>query len=237
MHRLHPSRPPAEGDLRAHASYQSLCVDAPQIDGQTTRGQEISPMTAHVILLGIGSFSVCLLFHVILWQFRRPYHHALALFGIFFLGGGFLLMVSAFLMRSLSGTDWLAIGLMHVALSCGYIQLYPASQANSPSVTLLMAVRKSMPAGLTDEDIHALFETRSAVHPPSQKTPEGGGLPLRGCRPLSSWGGLQDRVEELVVSGLVQDEAGQLSLTHRGRAFISPFIYFRKMLGIPEGKG
>ena len=164
-------------------------------------------MPAVVLLLGVSIFSLCLVGHIIVWRFHRPRHDARVLFALFFMGG--IALLSGFF-GSLSGTDWMANVLLHVAMSCGYIQLYPASQANSPSVTILKAVSQSMPHGMNEAEIRSLLDLEK---------------------------NFQERIEDLLVSGLMIRENGRLSLTKRGRAFIVPFIYYRRMLGIPEGKG
>ena len=99
-------------------------------------------MPPTVLFLGVSAFLLCLSAHVMLWRFCRPRHELPVLLLLFFLGGLLLLFV---LRGSLSRIDWLATFLLHLALSCGYIQLYPASQAESPSVTLLTTVSRSMP--------------------------------------------------------------------------------------------
>lgn len=167
-------------------------------------------MHGNVLLLGLGLFGFCLATHVILWRFYRPRHHVLALMTLFFIGGLILLWGVRAAFDSLSGADGVAIALLHIALSCGYIQLYPASQAQSPSVTILIAVKKSMPRGMSESEIGSLLNPEMTFH---------------------------DRIEDLVAAGLIRDGNEKLALTDRGRAFILPFIYYRRMLGIPEGKG
>ena len=166
-------------------------------------------MPAAVLFLGISTFLVSLTGHVLLWRRRRPRHQLPALLAIFFIVGPLWLAAFHNFFGPLSDTDWLAAALLHLAMSCGYIQLYPASQGNSPSVTILTAVHESMPLGMTEAEIRALLDTEKAF---------------------------QDRIDDLVLSGLVQDGKGKLSLTDKRRTFIFPFIYYRRLLAIPEGK-
>ena len=156
-------------------------------------------MPAEILFSGIGTFFTCLAFHVILWRFYHPKRHALALFGVFFTGGAFVMTV--FHLFSVPAM------FLHAALSCGYIQLYPACQAQSPSVTILKAVGERP---MTEAEIRSLLDP--------EKT-------------------FQNRIEDLTASGLVKEQNGKLSLSERGRAFILPFIVYRRLLGIPEGKG
>lgn len=159
--------------------------------------------------MGLGIFAICMTLHVLLWRIYQPKRHLVALLSLFFLGGAVLFFALQIFFK-LSFPDALAVALLHTALSCGYIQLYPASQAQSPSVTILTTVKKSMPHGMTENEIRSLLNTEMTF---------------------------QDRVEDLMAAGLVQHEKKGLSLTKRGRGFILPFIYYRRMLGIPEGKG
>ena len=166
-------------------------------------------MSPEVIFLGAGTFLVCLAAHVILWRLRRPHRHALALLAVFFMGGASLLSLERVIFH-LGIENWIAVALLHFAMSCGYIQLYPASQAQSPSVTILLAVKKSMPRGMSEAEIVSLINPGKIFH---------------------------DRIEDLTASGLVTGQNGTLALTARGRAFIRPFMIYRALLGIPEGKG
>jgi hypothetical protein len=166
-------------------------------------------MSLAVLVLGIAIFLLCLLLHILLWRSLRPQKHIPALLAIFF-GAGALLVFLAASGLNLSHADAFAVLLLHVAISCGYIQLYPASQADSPSVIILSAVQDAMPQGLSESELQALIQTKNAF---------------------------QGRVDDLVFSGLVADKNGTLSLTDRGRAFILPFMIYRRLLGIPEGKG
>ena len=167
-------------------------------------------MPVHVLFLGISTFGICLAAHVLLWRFHPPHHHVPALFALFSIGGMLLLCTVRIHFDFLSGTDWTAVVLLHAAMSSAYIQLYPAGQARSPSAALLIAVGQSMPRGMNEAEIRHLLDPEKAFH---------------------------ERLKDLAVSGLIRNENGKLSLTARGRAFILPFLYYRRMLGIPEGKG
>lgn len=99
---------------------------------------------------------------------------------------------------------------MHAALSCAYIQVYPASQADSPSFKILLLVRKSMPAGMTQREIRAIFNSKVL---------------------------LEDRLQDLTHAGLIKEYESNLELTQKGHALILPFMILRRLIGLPMGKG
>lgn len=111
---------------------------------------------------------------------------------------------------ALSQADLLAIALLHIAISCAYIQVYPASQADSPSFKILLLIQKSIPNGITEREIQAVFL--------SQKL-------------------LDDRIQDLIDSGLIQEKASTLELTSKGKTFLFPFVFLRKILGYAKGEG
>lgn len=124
-----------------------------------------------------------------------------------------MLLVAAFLVLAkadVAALDLTAAGLLHAALSSAYIQVYPASQADSPSLRVLLLVGTSMPVGMTENEIQASFNEDAL---------------------------LESRIQDLVESGLVTESRGKLELSAEGRFLITPFILLRRMLGLEAGKG
>lgn len=163
-----------------------------------------------ILLAGFGLFFSCLVVHIIFWRLRHPRHHALALVSIFFIPAVAILSTLLFTCPKLQRIDLFAIGLLHAAVSCAYIQLYPASQASSPSMKILRTIHKSMPRGMAAVEIQSVFD------------------------PVQVF---DARVEDLYHSGLLSKKDSEVTITARGRAFIVPFIFYRKLLGIPPGNG
>lgn len=116
-------------------------------------------MKLTVLLIGMASFSPCLVLHVMLWRRARPRSDVWALFLIFLglptllaliaLGGGVFLPRTGFPTPLEIG----AVLLLHWALSAAYVQSYPAAQAQSPSLEIANAVAKSLPRGLSREKL------------------------------------------------------------------------------------
>ena len=167
-------------------------------------------MNPSVLAVGFGSFLLCLILHISVWRTRHPRRHALALFAIFFVPVGILLPVAGAVFGPGSWTDIAAILLLHTALSCAYIQIYPASQADSPSLRILVMVEHVKPRGMTETEIRSRFRSDEL---------------------------LEARLQDLVLAGLTHESNNRLALTPRGRAFIYPFVLFRDLLGAPPPKG
>ena len=167
-------------------------------------------MKPHILLLSFVFFFFCLGVHVTFWRLQHPKRHALTLISIFSVPLLGLLPFSRLLWPDLSWVDVAAVGLLHLATSCAYIQIYPASQADSPSLKILLLVEKSMPAGMTERQIQALFSSKQL---------------------------LEERVQDLLDSGLVNEHANNLELTTKGHMLILPFIVLRRLIGLPAGQG
>ena len=103
-----------------------------------------------------------------------------------------------------------SIGLLHIALSLAYIQIYPASQAASPSLKILLLVKESMPVGMTENEIQTCFNPKEL---------------------------LEARIQDLVDSGLVRQTDDKLELSPCGYGLVLPFIVLRKLLGLQAGQG
>ena len=167
-------------------------------------------MKPQVLWLGFALFLLCLSLHIIVWRRWHPQRHSPALLGVFLLPlipfGAFLLWIC----KGASLSDLAAIGLLHLALSCAYIQMYPAVQAFSPTLVILVLVKRSMPLGMTREELLSRLNDNFL---------------------------LEARVHDLVDAQLVHETGDQLELTSRGSRLIRSFITFRRTLGLGMGKG
>ncbi len=163
-----------------------------------------------VLFLGFSLFFLCLALHVLVWRIWHPQRHAIALFTVFL--GPCVPFAALFMLfcSSLHFVDLLAIVLLHLALSCAYIQVYPALQAFSPTLVILLLVRKSMPLGVTQEELMSRLDTKF----------------LMG-----------ERLQDLIHARLVRESDQNIELTPRGLALIYFFILFRRAFGLSMGKG
>ncbi len=178
-------------------------------------------MTAYVLMAGILMFAVCFGVHVLIWRTCRPEREVIALFLIFLvipavIGLGCLsLSWPEFLLGGagvppISGLDWPLVFLLHYVLAGAYILSYPAIQAVSPFLTILLVVRSSDPQGLTSEELRSFF------------TVEG----LLGAR-----------LKDLKKGYLAVESDGWFRLTWRGLLLVRFNRFLRVLLGLPEVGG
>jgi hypothetical protein len=106
--------------------------------------------------------------------------------------------------------DVAAALLLHWALSSAYVQTYPAVQAVAPSLEIAYAVRRSMPGGLSRDELVARLNTRALV---------------------------QDRVEDLVADRLVRLERDRYVLTPAAATMVRFFLGLRALLGLRQPGG
>lgn len=167
-------------------------------------------MKSFILLAGISLFLICLFVHVFIWRFWHPRRHGLALLMIFVLPIFILAILLPNLWAAFTWLDFASVTLFHLSLSFAYIQTYPAVQALSPSLRILILVQTSMPAGMSEAEVLKFFDAEQI---------------------------LDDRIHDLTVSHLVSEINGALEITTKGRLFILPFLLLRKILGLPQGKG
>ena len=173
-------------------------------------------MSATILLAGLLTFSGCLAAHVVLWRVARPRSDMRALFVIFLVAPSAvaLLVVIAGAVASNAGLpdglDLAATLLLHWALSAAYIQSYPAAQAMAPSLEIVYAVRRSMPRGLSREELLARLDPGTLV---------------------------QARVADLVADHLVRLERDRYVLTPASARLIRFFLGLRALLGLRSAGG
>jgi hypothetical protein len=95
--------------------------------------------------VGLLSYLTCHGLHIWWWRRFPERRGVTALFGIF-------LALPASLLAA-ARVDWLAPMLLHVLISANYIAIYPAVQATSPTLRLLLFLREPRRRG----ELDALF--------------------------------------------------------------------------------
>lgn len=155
-------------------------------------------------------FAACLAFHLALWRWpgarRIP-----VLFAVFFAP---LLVLLATALKAPAGAlgDILGIALGHLALSCAYIQSYPAMVPAAPTLRILLLVAAREPRGATADELL-------------------GGIGSRGL--------MGEAIEPLLAGGLLRRQEGsdRIEITRRGLALLWPFLLLRRIIGLPPGDG
>lgn len=178
-------------------------------------------MTPFILILGVSIFVVCLGLHVLIWWRRHPKSHIIALalifivvptvVGIIGLGLNWLeLLPKGAGIIPISISDWPLVFLLHYALAGAYIMSYPAVQAVSPSLTMLLIVGSAAPRGLTYDELRSHFNSKEL---------------------------LQARLHDLKEGSLAVEVDGWFRLTWRGLLLIRFTGFLRSLLGLPQGKG
>ncbi|MDA8077500.1 MAG: hypothetical protein M0Z79_01045 [Nitrospiraceae bacterium] len=168
-------------------------------------------MSPRVFIYGSLFFVSSLLLHVVIWRVRVPRHDALGLFLIFS-------VVPAVLLATLRAVNLAPVGgisvahmlLLHAALSVFYISSYPAAQAISPSLDILLLIGSSANLRMTREEILANYDETVLV---------------------------KARIDDLGRSALASRRGDTFRLTMAGRAVVRFFAIYRSMLGLPAGQG
>lgn len=169
-------------------------------------------MNPLILLTGFLTFLFCLIFHIFFWRIRRPKNDIFALFLIFFKFP--LLFFAGYFIWNLLNlpvplvvpiNEITAIFILHVSLSSAYIQTYPAAQAISPTLEIMLIVLKYMPQGISQSDILQNFHKKKLT---------------------------SSRLEDLLNTKLIRQEQGFFTLTPIGKCFINFFVLHRNLLGL-----
>ena len=155
------------------------------------------------------SYAACHAWHVMAWRRRSVSRQSLGLALIFFAAPS---MAALGVWMAFGGNStWLAPCVVHALLAANYIAIYPALQASSPTLQILLLL-KNEPAGLPAEVILAKLAT-SAV--------------------------MADRVADLLRSELVRQShpGGKLDLSWRGNLLATFFASYRQIVGLARGAG
>jgi hypothetical protein len=161
--------------------------------------------------------TVCL--HIVVWRIHRPLHYRVwvpALLGIFVVGGG---LAAAVLVAALTlpgdavvggpVVEWCAIALLQTAVGIVYTFGYTLLLVGSPSLLILERLATA-PAGLRVDDV---------------------GLPMTADDLV----GL--RVDDLTRSGMITLDARARQLTAKGRRLTAWVLFYRHLVGLPDGEG
>ncbi|MDP2682209.1 MAG: hypothetical protein Q8P28_05295 [Deltaproteobacteria bacterium] len=175
-------------------------------------------MSFKILLASIVIFVICLGLHIFIWRWWCPRNRAVALLIIFIIVPGIAgVIITGFNwfgfiadVMNVSRAGWLAVYLLHFAISAGYILSYPAVEAVSPSLALSLIIGDSEKKGLSYDDLSGYFSTKALLQP---------------------------RIQELLEAELIAESNGHISITRRGIALVNCFILLRKMLGLPTGRG
>lgn len=170
-----------------------------------------------LVLFGGGIlFSGCLLLHVLIWRIRMP-RNDVRMLSMLFLALPLSVLLGAAIVpefscrgRYLTDLELMELFLLHAALAGVYIASYPAAQAHSPSLAIMRIIAASPEGKMTGENIVKRFTSRETVI---------------------------ERVEDLSVYDLVSVKEGMMRLRPLGGIIIRLYLFYRRLLALPPGKG
>jgi len=152
--------------------------------------------------------------HVVVWRVARPKQQILALLVIFYFIPAAFAVLYQLLASSPVSPDiiWSAL-ILYFALAGVYIQVYPAFQANCPTLFIVNFIGKHK-QGVGLEEIQSIIDKVGLTK-------------------------LDERVNDLLNDDLIcVRENGAIDLTHKGKFLSMVFVLYRqKLLGLTEGEG
>lgn len=161
------------------------------------------------LVLGIGLFGMCWLIHVALWRIHRPQGYLFWLPALFVGLPALAALTFGDLVAPIPLANieiWLPAVLLHLLISACYTCSYAGLAEYSPSAEVLRAVREQMPEGVPVES-----------------------LQVRAFTEYSLTG---KRLEDLVISGLVEIREAAVWLTPLGRRLNGLCRAYRLMTGV-----
>lgn len=156
------------------------------------------------------TFILCLFIHAALWRLKPSARRPLALICVFVLPTPFiwLFLLALPVFPVPGGGELLAAGLLQLSLASAYILSYPAFEALSPSLVMVLLAGDRGHLGL--DELPQFFRDDCLLKP---------------------------RIRELVETGMVIESDGVLSITRKGRLLAACFVFMRSLLGLPKGGG
>jgi hypothetical protein len=174
--------------------------------------QELEKVLA-ALFWGMGTFSACWLFHVVLWRIHRPQGYLIWLPTIFVVLPAFIALVLSFsgaaTPESLARMDtWLPATALHLLISACYTCGYAGLTEYSPSAEVLKVVHQHMPKGVPPGTLHV--------------------------RAFTEYSLTGKRIEHLVHSGMITIHDERVWLTPTGRRSATFCKNYRTLTGVSE---
>lgn len=168
-------------------------------------------MYGYILIAGIVLWLSCFALHVVLWRARKPVNDVKMLIYVFL-----LLPIAIVSVVFINVQHWFKIEetflviILHYCLSLAYIASYPAAQAHSPSLDIMLKVSRSPNREISASELAATWGNRNV---------------------------LIDRVDDLQTGGLIVRRGEVYYLTMPGRALLTMYRLYRQFLGVSFGKG
>lgn len=164
-------------------------------------------------VLACGSILFCVAFaiHLVWWRVslpRRQPRALLVLFPAVFAAG--LAAMRVAVPDWAPATAWEALHALFMfgALTLAYIGTYPALEADSPTMAMVMMLDAAGDQGVERSAFEAAFDASTLLVP---------------------------RIRDLVRDGMADEDDGRLRLTMKGRVFVGILITHRRLMGMGKG--
>jgi len=166
------------------------------------------------IVFALLAFTVFLAAQLVLWRLWKPAWQYAVLPGLALLvlvaamgiSRAFAPSTSPFLPSSIF--DYGNFVVLYAALVLAYFVTYPAVQADSPSMTIVLLIDRAGPGGLAREELAKALDNQSLVLP---------------------------RLEDLVAGNLVRLEQGRYVINSSGALLAGVHVRYRRLLKMEKG--
>ncbi|HBG46462.1 MAG TPA: hypothetical protein DDW94_05665 [Deltaproteobacteria bacterium] len=162
-----------------------------------------------VFICSVSLFSLSTAIHLALWRLRLPRNRPLALVTVFIFLPIALVAMAAGVQSAPPAEHLLAALLLDLALAASYVLTYPAVEALSPSLLIVLKIGSSAD-GLPEKDLAEGFGDELLLYP---------------------------RVRDLIDSGMLKESGGGLTLSPSAKLMIRFFTAYRRFIGLPHGEG
>lgn len=170
-----------------------------------------------VLVYGLILFCLSFLLHVVLWKIKLPKRQTKGLLQIFFgtlIGGLFVLWINSqyfyFFVMYVPNTfiEYLHISVLFISLAFVYVVTYPAIEADSPSLVMIMTIANAGVNGLDKKEFERILNDDLLVKP---------------------------RLKDIIADKMAYLESGKYKLTPKGILLTYIFVIYRKILNAPKG--
>lgn len=146
------------------------------------------------------------LLHIVLWRYVQVKMKIFWMFGVFFFIPTIVSLITFFYF--LNDIWVLQAGVLILAIGGAYLMSYPAIQAQSPTLVMLVFIHRN--PGASESDIVKAMVSEKLV---------------------------EDRIQDLGEDGLIKKNGDHLELTSAGFFIAWFFNRYRSLLGLPRGRG
>lgn len=160
-----------------------------------------------VLVWGIILFTIAFFLHLFFWRFQLPKKPIKALI-LLFIGVIFLGIIFLIRFKFYSFAQYLHICILFFSLFATYLLTYPAIEADSPSLVIILRIYSAGKEGLSIKALNESYTDDLLVEP---------------------------RLKDLVEARLVDFNGTTYKINNKGVILMFPFMLYRNFLGLGKG--